>query len=120
MDGASPQENTGAGCTVLARYVGNVCAGYHRHLGISAGGRGINDTLQLFRSWRNFLKIPAPPVHFMRLVPQVLFKLLFLCCISARMYVIPDLQAGRLSSILPSALPELSLLIFNVPGVMLY
>jgi len=54
-----------------------------------------NGTCQLFCSWRSLPKIPALPTHTLILVykypspiPQVFFKLLFLCYISAELFVV--------------------------------
>ena len=59
-----------------------------------------------------FLKPPAPPVYILTLAnkssPQVLSKLLLLCCILVGLFVMLALLWRGLSFLLPSALLELS------------
>lgn len=83
-----------------------------------------NSTHQFFYFWRSLQETLAPAGHVLRLIckssssiPQVISKVLLLCCIEACMFVMRLLKGGDLVSCGSLALQELSPLIFKVLGV---
>lgn len=91
LDGASPQEITGAGCGLLARYIES--AGSHRCQGIyiGAGEKKLCLPAVLFSE-----KSPKHPCPFSAhseisnnspCIPQVLFRVLLPCCSLEELFV---------------------------------